>query len=112
MLALRVLMEAAAYPDVVREAQEIVELALKGMLRAIGVDPPKWHDVGTILVEYRNKFPPAVAADFDALAAISLRLRRDREAAFYGDIDLIPEHVFDRDAAERALRAVETLGAE
>jgi HEPN domain-containing protein len=118
MLALRVLMDAAAYPDVVREAQEIVELALKGMLRAIGVDPPKWHDVGTVLIEHRDKLPSAVAAEADALAAISLRLRRDREAAFYGDIDLIPEHVFDRDAAERALagaervlRAVEPFGA-
>jgi D-alanyl-lipoteichoic acid acyltransferase DltB (MBOAT superfamily) len=28
-----------AYSDVVREAQEIVELALKGMLRQIGIEP-------------------------------------------------------------------------
>ena len=103
MLALRVLINAEAYPDVVREAQEIVELALKGMLRGIGVDPPKWHDVGTVLIEHRAKFPPALRPELDALAEISLRLRRDREAAFYGDIDLIPERVFDRDSAERAM---------
>jgi hypothetical protein len=29
-------------------------------------------------------------------------LRRDREAAFYGEIDLIPEQVFDRGAAQQA----------
>jgi HEPN domain-containing protein len=33
---------------VVREAQELVELALKGMLRAIGIEPPKLHDVETL----------------------------------------------------------------
>jgi HEPN domain-containing protein len=45
---LEVLMEQDAWSDVVREAQELVELALKGMLRAVGIDPPKWHDVGSI----------------------------------------------------------------
>lgn len=39
--ALAVLLSEEAYSDVVREAQEIVELALKGMLRAIAVDPPR-----------------------------------------------------------------------
>jgi hypothetical protein len=109
MLALRVLLDAEAFPDVVREAQEIVELALKGMLRAVGVDPPKWHDVGTVLIEHRDKLPPEVQPQLGALAAISLRLRRDREAAFYGDVDLIPENVFDREAAERALSGAETV---
>jgi HEPN domain-containing protein len=37
--ALRVLKDEGAHSDVVREAQEIVELALKGALRAIGVEP-------------------------------------------------------------------------
>ena len=111
MLALRVLMDAEAFPDVVREAQEIVELALKGMLRAIGVDPPKWHDVGSVLIEHRTKFPATLQTELDSLAAISLRLRRDREAAFYGDIDLIPERVFDRDSARRAFDAAERVTA-
>jgi hypothetical protein len=109
MLALRVLMEAEAYPDVVREAQEIVELALKGMLRGVGVDPPKWHDVGSVLIEHRAKFSAALQLEIDALAEISLRLRRDREAAFYGDIDMIPERIFDRDSAERALAGAQRV---
>lgn len=33
---LDVLLRKGAYSDVVREAQELVELALKGMLRAVG----------------------------------------------------------------------------
>jgi len=44
--ALAVLRDEDAHSDVVREAQELVELALKGVLRAIGVEPPKFHDVG------------------------------------------------------------------
>lgn len=46
-----------AYSDVIREAQEIVELALKGMLRQVGVEPPRWHDVGSLLQEYRLLAP-------------------------------------------------------
>ena len=45
-----------AYSDVVREAQEIVELALKGMLRQIGLEPPKWHDVGGLIIENQGRF--------------------------------------------------------
>ena len=44
LAALAVLVQRQAFSDVVRESQEIVELAPKGMLRAVGVDPPNWHD--------------------------------------------------------------------
>jgi hypothetical protein len=103
LLALELLMQHEAFPDVVSEAQEIVGLVLTGMLRAVGVDPPKWHDVGQILLEHGDKFPAAIRADLPEFARISRRLRRDREAAFYGEIDLIPEQVFDRTAAQQAL---------
>ncbi len=103
LVALRALMQEEAYPDVVREAQELVELVLKGMLRWVGIDPPKWHDVGPILVDQESRFPEVVRSEIPVLAEISLRLRRDRETAFYGDIDLIPDRVFGREAAARAL---------
>lgn len=109
MHALRALMDAEGYPDVVREAQELVELVLKGMLRWVGVDPPHWHDVGPILLEQRERFPPALQQEVPQLAEISLRLRRDREAAFYGDIDLIPERIFGRRAAAQALADAERV---
>ncbi|MCG0278497.1 MAG: HEPN domain-containing protein [Thermanaeromonas sp.] len=87
---LPVLLEEEAYSDVVREAQEIVELALKGMLRAIGVEPPKQHDVGYLLVEFKNHFPKEVQAEVEKMARISKWLRKEREFAFYGDVDFIP----------------------
>jgi HEPN domain-containing protein len=43
---LNLLLNKGAHSDVMRKAQEIVELALKGMLRAAGIEPPKFHDVG------------------------------------------------------------------
>jgi HEPN domain-containing protein len=88
--ALAVLRDHQAHSDVVREAQELVELALKGMLRAVGVEPPKVHDVGSLLVEHTTLFVPDVRDDLPRAAAISKRLRRDRELAFYGDVDFIP----------------------
>jgi hypothetical protein len=76
---LPVLQEASAYSDVVREAQEIVELALKGVLRHVGVEPPKWHDVGGFLLEHRSRLTPADDATLARLAAISAWLRKERE---------------------------------
>jgi len=92
-----------AWSDVVREAQEVVELALKGMLRQVGIEPPHWHDVGQILQQYRGRFDQPVATDIDRLAAASSWLRKEREFSFYGDIDFIPTERYTRGDAERAL---------
>ncbi|WP_157633604.1 HEPN domain-containing protein [Thioflavicoccus mobilis] len=45
-----------------RKTQELVELALKAMLREVGVDPPTWHDVGPILTKQAGRFPEATRA--------------------------------------------------
>lgn len=101
--ALAVLREEGAYSDVVREAQELVELALKGMLRAVGVEPPKLHDVGSLLLEHAEKFLPELRPRLSTAAAISTRLRRDRELAFYGDVDFIPTEEYTLQDAQRAI---------
>ena len=100
---LPVLQEASAYSDVVREAQEIVELALKGVLRHVGVEPPKWHDVGGFLLEHRSRLTLADDATLARLAAISAWLRKEREFSFYGDIDFIPTEQYDPSDAARAI---------
>ena len=87
---LDVLLAEDDFSDVVREAQEIVELTQKGMLRRMGIDPPKWHDVGGIILEHLDRFPSGLHADLKKSAVISKRLRKERELAFYGDIDFIP----------------------
>ncbi|MDF0674648.1 MAG: HEPN domain-containing protein [Nitrospira sp.] len=109
---LDVLLKKGAYSDVVREAQELVELALKGMLRTIGIEPPKLHDVGGLLLEHRERFPMDVQAQLADLADISKRLRKERELAFYGDIDFIPTEEYSaedaRKARQEAQRVLET----
>lgn len=100
--ALALLRDRGANSDVVREAQELVELALKGMLRAVGVEPPKIHDVGPLLVEHASLFEPTVRPDLSHAAAASLRLRRDRELAFYGDLDFIPTEQYTESDAQLA----------
>jgi hypothetical protein len=100
---LNVLLQEEAFSDVVREAQELVELAMKGMLRYVGVDPPKWHDVGPILAEHRDLLPETIKGVLTRLQEISKRLRREREFAFYGDIDFIPTEEYTRQDAQQAI---------
>ena len=107
--ALDVLMDARSWADVVRESQEVVELALKGLLRAHDVDPPRIHDVADVLIAERERLP-ITGETLEYLAGISRQLRRDRELAFYGTDDLTPSDFYreaDATAAlEMAKRAV------
>ena len=91
------------YSDVIREAQEIVELATKAMLRRIGIDPPKWHDVSSIMLDNLDRFQADQKSDIPKIAEISKLLRRERELAFYGDIDFIPTEEYSRENAEKAI---------
>jgi hypothetical protein len=100
--ALDVLYEDGLWADVVREAQEVVELALKAALRAHGVDPPRLHDVSDVLLAERARLPAPLTAELDALVRISRELRRDRELAFYGAEDLTPSGFYSRDDATKA----------
>jgi HEPN domain-containing protein len=102
--ALEVLHDAESWADVVRESQEIIELVLKGLLRACGVDPPRIHDVSEILLAERARLPNALDAHVERMAAVSRRMRRDRELAFYGAEDLTPSGFYSAEdgAAARA----------
>jgi len=100
--ALDVLFDGESWADVVREAQEIVELTLKALLRARGIDPPRVHDVSEILTAERDRLPPALGPDLEFLTRTSRTLRRDRELAFYGAEDLTPSGFYSREDAEEA----------
>ena len=104
---LEVLLREEAFSDVVREAQEIVELASKGILRQIGIEPPKWHDVGDALIEFAERLPEEVRGHVQQLASISKWLRKEREFSFNGDIDFIPTEEYIREDALRAIRDAE-----
>lgn len=107
--ALRLYLSRARYDDVVREAQEAVELVVKGALRFVGVDPPRRHDAGPVLLQHLDRFPPAWRAEAPAIAELSERLFAERGHAFYGDeSDLVPpSELFERAEAEEIVQAVE-----
>ena len=102
LATLDILFEAESWADVVRESQEIVELALKGLLRSCGVEPPRVQDVSAILLAERHRLPTDLQCEADWLADISRQLRRDRELAFYGAEDLTPTDFYSRADASAA----------
>ncbi len=117
--ALDVLFNGESWADVVRESQEIVELALKGLLRSCGIEPPRIHDVSEILLAERDRLPEPLHADLEQLAKASKDLRRDRELAFYGAEDLTPSSFYSqtdavaaRDAARMTVETVKPFVAK
>ena len=103
LLAVDALYRAESWADVVRESQEVVELALKGLLHAASIDPPRLHDVSEALETNRDRLPPALAdEDLARLAGASRELRRDRELAFYGEADITPSEFYRQADADRA----------
>jgi HEPN domain-containing protein len=102
-MVLELLLREDDYSDVIREAQELVELCIKGMLRFAGIEPPKCHDVGHLLLEHKEKFQDIVDEDTLRIAAISRELRKERELAFYGDIDFIPSEEYTEEDAKKAI---------
>jgi HEPN domain-containing protein len=101
--AVQVLKDESAHADVVRECQEIVELLLKGALRVIGIDPPKWHDVGQIIIQHSHSFPAEIATNVARIAKISSDLRKNREMSFYGDDDFLPTQGYDIDDSTKVM---------
>ena len=89
----------------VRRCQEAVELALKGVLRAAGIEVPRVHDVGAFLREHADRLPKDLTEHLDRLVSVSRRLRAERETAFYGDdeVGLPAERLYTAGDAEQAL---------
>lgn len=55
--------------------------------------------------------PLPAAEDIDAAAAASAWLRKEREFAFYGDIDFVPTEQYDATTADRAMHDARTVVA-
>lgn len=90
----------------VRRSQESVELALKGALAWAGIDVPKVHDVGPLLRQHADRFPPQFSDAIPKLASMSRALRAEREISFYGDPEsgIPPEELYGEEDALEALR--------
>ena len=100
--ALQVLFDKGGYADVVREAQEIVELLSKALIRHLGAEPARVHDVSAQLRELSPRMGQELQQKLESLIEHSRELRRDRELAFYGTEDLTPSEFYSKKDAERA----------
>lgn len=90
------------WPDVVRESQELVELALKALLRFSDIEVPRIHDVSDILEGNSDRVPESARPHLARMGRISRQLRRDRELAFYGSEDLTPSEFYKEEDAMQA----------
>ena len=103
LAALHTLMNEKSYADVTREAQEVVELCSKGILRAHGIEPARLHDVSEQLRELLPSLNNAQKTKIEEVIKASRTLRRDRELAFYGGEDLTPGEFYKEQDAVEAL---------
>ena len=73
---------------VVRRAQEVVELVLKGALKILGADYPKAHDVASAFSQQVRRKLKAVNPDaLNQIEEISLWLSQARAPSFYFERD-------------------------
>lgn len=97
------------YPYAVRLSQECVELSLKAVLKAVGIEYPKVHDVSDVLLEVKERFPNWFRAEIEYLCESSRILFRKREPSLYGGEEafLSPDEVINSNDAEDATKRAE-----
>ncbi len=105
----RLARDKGLWSTVVREAQECVELYLKGALRLVAIEPARSHDVAELLRHAAERFPDWFRSQVEFMAAISTEMAGDRGIAFYGDErqEIGPQDLFDQDDAARAMQNLE-----
>lgn len=87
--------------DAVRFAQESTELSLKAALRWVGIDYPRSHDVGEVMVGHADRFPPWFRGPLREIAPLSHELALRRGLALYGlEIEGTPASEIFADKAE------------
>lgn len=64
------------------------------------------HDVSSLLREYSDRLP---SLPVEELSRISTRLRKERELAFYGDLDFLPTEQYTREDALLAQTEAQTV---
>ncbi|MBO3753649.1 MAG: HEPN domain-containing protein [Candidatus Brockarchaeota archaeon] len=93
------------YPYAVRLSQECVELSLKAVLKAVGIEYPKVHDVSDVLLSVGQRFPEWFQQELTYLSESSKILVKKREVSFYGGEEafLSPDEVIGEEDARDAI---------
>jgi len=110
----RVAVKNQLWATSVREAQECVELFLKGALRVVAIESTRSHDVADVLRREAARFPGWFQKEVEHLASISTEMSGDRGLAFYGDErqEIGPQELFDEKDAQRALANLEYVARQ
>lgn len=101
------------HPYAVRLSQECVELSLKAVLKAVGIEYPKIREVSDILPDIRERFPDWFKSEISFLRESSKLLFKKREPSLYGEEETLlpPNEVMGRgDAEDATSRAEKTYG--
>jgi HEPN domain-containing protein len=109
--ALKFMHQEKGFSDVVRESQECVELLLKAVLRKLGMEVPKTHDVSHALREKANLLPKVLQDNLEEITSISRTLRKERELSFYGTEDWIPTEEYHEEDSLEAIKKTEKIYA-
>lgn len=89
---------------VIRRAQESFELYLKGVMKIIGIEVPKIHDVGRVFVEGLKKRNISVSEDTtEKIIYFSSLLSEKRAPAFYR------EEEYRKEDAEEAIEILKFI---
>lgn len=105
----RTALDEGDYALCVRRAQETIELAVKGLLRLVGVEFPREHDVTDVLVNSAGRFPEAWRALLPELAREMREITPKRGPAMFGlEAQGIPApQAFDEEDGRGALADAE-----
>ena len=106
--ALDALRSEADFSDVFREARDIVELCFRGMLRIVGIEVPRWRDVGEVLTESVGRLPDEVATNKARILEIHRDLKRERPSAPVDEVPIPVVKLLVADA-DRAISEAEWI---
>lgn len=97
------------YALCVRRAQETIELAIKGLLRLVGIEFPLEHDVSEVLLSSAGRFPMVWQGVLPDLARRMREITPKRGPAMYGlEAQGIPaSEAFDEEDGRGALADAE-----
>ncbi len=94
----------------VRKCQESVEMALKGLLRVAGIEYPRAHRVGRVLLD-SPIHQVTTLERLREIARIADELADTREEAFYGSEEQPAAELFSAEDASDALRKAKDVDA-
>lgn len=101
------------YHRAIRRAQECIELSLKAILRLVGIEYPRQHEVSVVLREMAETrhLPKWFVSNLPEITLISKRLAEERGPAFYGEerAFIPPKSLYGEKDAEKAITNAEKV---